>query len=122
MVLEYHLPAMHSPAAGAAPSTGTGIGNDAHALPPALEQEEGLCLHASWEDTNLFLRSRLEEIGQVELAAGSLLIGRVGKADRVEFNFAVHGALETRGVLVEVVLAVDYLEDAARAGQPQRDA
>ncbi len=38
-----------------------------HALPPALEQEEGLRLHASWEDTNLFLRSRLEEIGQVEI-------------------------------------------------------
>lgn len=37
-----------------------------HALPPALEQEEGLRLHASWEDVNLFLRNRLEEIGQVE--------------------------------------------------------
>ncbi|MGI6458594.1 MAG: helicase-associated domain-containing protein [Candidatus Hydrogenedentales bacterium] len=38
------------------------------ALPPALEQGEGLHLHASWEDANLFLRSRLEEIGHVESA------------------------------------------------------
>ncbi len=37
-------------------------------LPPALEQQEGLHLHAAWEDANLFLRSRLESIGRVELS------------------------------------------------------
>jgi len=37
-----------------------------HSLPPALEQDEGLRLHASWEDVNFFLKTRLEEIGQVE--------------------------------------------------------
>ncbi|MFO7976775.1 MAG: helicase-associated domain-containing protein [Candidatus Hydrogenedentota bacterium] len=37
-----------------------------HSLPPALEQEQGLRLHARWEDVNLFLKNRLEEIGHVE--------------------------------------------------------
>jgi hypothetical protein len=37
-----------------------------HSLPPALEQEQGLRLHARWEDINLFLKKWLEEIGHVE--------------------------------------------------------
>lgn len=37
-----------------------------HSLPPALEQQEGLRLHTRWEDINLFLKNRLEEIGDIK--------------------------------------------------------